>query len=172
MSSPPLGEFWLTACVGCGWDYSKCVESNRPSRSLYKGTGHQQVQQPSQDPGPGLRHLLLLYCGSVAVSHLSVLFTCTASCMRARSTSWLGAQNEPGSITQGLREAPPQSLQTAPNNSDERTHVSPAESLRYNINKDAKDSSCYLSDLIFPLGKISMTGAVHFSLQLTDSHKI
>lgn len=44
---------------------TQSVESNRPSRSLHKGTGHQQVPQPSQDPGPGLQHLLLLYCGSV-----------------------------------------------------------------------------------------------------------
>lgn len=138
MPSPPLGEFWLPASD---------VDGTTQVWSLYKGTGHQQVLQPSQDPGPGLRHLLLLYCSSVwwVIS----LFTCTASCMRARSMSWPGAWSEPGSITQGLGETPPQSLQTAPNDSDQRTHASPAESLRYNINKDAEDSSSYLSDLIF-----------------------
>lgn len=121
----------LTACVGCGWDHSS-VESVQRDRTPAGAAAL---------PRPG--HLLLLYCSSVW------WVTCTASCMRARSMSWPGAWSEPGSITQGLGETPPWSLQTAPSDSDQRTRASPAESLRYNINKDAEDSSSYLSDLIF-----------------------
>lgn len=138
---------WLFRIFGFGeimlchlllWESSDCL------RRMWMGPLKCGVCTKGQDTSRGCSPPKTL-CGESSLC----LFTCTASCMRARSMSWPGAWSEPGSMTQGLGETPPQSLQTAPNDSDQRTRASPAESLRCNTNKDAEDSSCYLSDLIF-----------------------